>query len=109
MKNVLLMIPIILLIQPNTTVSTAICGLWIILNNTSVERKLSRRMTITKRSVSDFPHKKLSSIEIRGKCIEEILTTEKEYVQHLEDIVEVSDRQACIGRQCMYVRVGMPY
>ncbi len=45
-------------------------------------------MTITKRSTSDFP-RRLTSIEIRAKCIEEILTTEREYVQHLRDIVEV--------------------
>ena len=45
-------------------------------------------MTITKRSTSDFP-RRLTSIEIRAKCIEEILTTEREYVQHLKDIVEV--------------------
>ena len=34
--------------------------------------------------------RKLSPSEVRAKVVEEILNTERDYVQHLEDIVEVS-------------------
>lgn len=50
----------------------------------------TRRMTITRReSVSDFP-RKLTPAQIRARCVQEILTTERDYVQHLEDIIEVT-------------------
>ena len=65
-------------------------------------------MTITKRSTSDFP-RTLTSIEIRARCIQEILTTEREYVQHLQDIVEVGVVCTWMGG-CVTVpgRVGGP-
>ena len=42
----------------------------------------------TKRDSCEFP-RRLTPVEIRARCIEEILNTEKVYVQHLKDIVEV--------------------
>ena len=48
-----------------------------------------RRMTIRRRdSIVGVP-RRLSSKEVRGKIVEEILNTEKDYVNHLEDIIEV--------------------
>ena len=52
------------------------------------ELKLTRRMTFTKRDSCEFPRQQ-TPVEIRAKCIEDILNTEKVYVQHLKDIVEV--------------------
>jgi len=46
-------------------------------------------MTIRRKdSAPDVP-KKLSPSEVRAKIVEEILNTERVYVQNLEDIVEV--------------------
>jgi hypothetical protein len=48
-----------------------------------------RRMTIRRRdSVQSMP-RKLTPTEVRSKVVEEILNTERDYVKHLEDIVEV--------------------
>lgn len=55
---------------------------------------VSRRRTIRKRDSGDLP-RHLTPSEIRAKCIEEILNTEKIYVQHLQDIVEVSPNFQC--------------
>ena len=52
-------------------------------------RKGSRRMTITRRATLHEHPRKLSSTEVRARCVQEILTTEKQYVQHLRDIIEV--------------------
>lgn len=50
---------------------------------------IRRRMTIRRKdSAPDVP-KKLSPSEVRAKIVEEILNTERVYVQNLEDIVEV--------------------
>lgn len=47
-------------------------------------------MTIRKKdsSSSSLP-KKLTPEEVRAKIVEEILGTERDYVKHLEDIIEV--------------------
>ena len=34
--------------------------------------------------------RKLTPAEVRAKVVEEILNTERDYVKHLEDIIEVS-------------------
>ena len=39
-------------------------------------------------SVQSMP-RKLTPSEVRSKVVEEILNTERDYVKHLEDIVEV--------------------
>ena len=50
---------------------------------------IRRWMTIRRKdSAPDVP-KKLSPSEVRAKIVEEILNTERVYVQNLEDIVEV--------------------
>ena len=54
----------------------------------STASTVSRRKTIRKRDSGDLP-RCLTPEEIRAKCIEEILHTEIDYVQHLHDIVEV--------------------
>ena len=64
-------------------------------------------MTIRRKdSMSSISPRKLTPKEVRGKIVEEILNTETAYVQHLEDIVEVSiDRTregAC--KECMCLR-----
>ena len=51
---------------------------------------IRRRMTIRRRDTAPNIPKKLSPSEVRAKVVEEILNTERDYVQHLEDIVEVS-------------------
>lgn len=49
-----------------------------------------RRMTIRRKdpSSSTLPQK-LSPEQVRAKIIEEIISTERDYVKHLEDIIEV--------------------
>ena len=55
-------------------------------------------MTIRRRdSVSSIP-KKLSPSEVRAKVVDEILNTERDYVRHLEDIVEVREKE--VGIYC---------
>ena len=44
-----------------------------------------------KDSYSSTP-RKLTPTEVRSKVVEEILNTERDYVRHLEDIIEVNDR-----------------
>ncbi len=46
-------------------------------------------MTIRRRDSIVMAPRKLSPKEVRGKIIEEILNTERDYVKHLEDIIEV--------------------
>ena len=46
-------------------------------------------MTIRKKDSGDYP-RKLTPTQVRARCVKEILTTERDYVQHLEDIVQVS-------------------
>ena len=48
-----------------------------------------RRKTTIRRNQQENAPRKLSPQEVRAKVVEEILCTEKEYVQSLEDIVEV--------------------
>ncbi|XP_019852562.1 PREDICTED: uncharacterized protein LOC100640581 isoform X2 [Amphimedon queenslandica] len=50
-------------------------------------KPVTRRRTIRKRDSGDLPRSLLPS-QIRAKCIEEILNTERVYVQHLKNIVE---------------------
>ena len=45
-------------------------------------------MTIRKKDAGDFP-RKLTPTQVRARCVKEILSTERDYVQHLEDIVQV--------------------
>lgn len=49
-----------------------------------------RRMTIRRKdpSSSSLPVK-LTPKQVRAKIIEEIISTERDYVKHLEDIIEV--------------------
>lgn len=56
-------------------------------------RKGSRRMTITRRATLHEHPRKLTSTEVRARCVQEILTTEKQYVQHLQDIIEVQSKE----------------
>ena len=46
-------------------------------------------MTITRRATLHERPRKLTSTEVRARCVQEILTTERQYVQHLQDIIEV--------------------
>ena len=50
-----------------------------------------RRKTTIRRNQQENAPRKLSPQEVRAKVVEEILCTEKEYVQSLEDIVEVGN------------------
>ncbi len=56
---------------------------------------MHRRMTIRRKDSGPSQPRKLTSNEVRAKVIEEILNTERDYVKHLEDIIEV----------CMFVGV----
>ncbi len=46
-------------------------------------------MTIRRKDTAPPQPKKLSPAEVRAKVVEEILNTERDYVRHLGDIVEV--------------------
>jgi len=59
-----------------------------------------RRMTIRRRDSIVAAPRKLSPKEVRGKIVEEILNTEKAYVQQLEDIIDVSG----VSVVCMFSR-----
>lgn len=48
-------------------------------------------MTIRRKDSAPSQPRKLTSAEVRAKVIEEILNTERDYVKHLEDIIEVSN------------------
>lgn len=50
---------------------------------------MHRRMTIRRKDSAPSQPRKLTSNEVRAKVIEEILNTERDYVKHLEDIIEV--------------------
>ena len=50
---------------------------------------MHRRMTIRRKDSAPSLPRKLTSNEVRAKVIEEILNTERDYVKHLEDIIEV--------------------
>ena len=76
---------------------------------------MKRRMTIRRKDSAPALPKKLSPPEVRAKIVEEILNTERDYVQHLEDIVEVRGRGREGGREggrdvgvrkCWSVRAG---
>lgn len=47
-----------------------------------------RALTIRRKDGSNSEPKKLSPLEVRAKVVEEILNTERDYVNHLRDIVE---------------------
>ncbi len=47
-------------------------------------------MTIRRKDTAPAHPKKLSPAEVRAKVVEEVLNTERDYVRHLGDIVEVS-------------------
>ena len=51
-------------------------------------------MTIRRKdpSNSTLPEK-LTPAQVRAKIVEEILSTERDYVKHLEDIIEVGNRE----------------
>ena len=64
---------------------------------------MHRRMTIRRRDSIIAAPRKLTPKEVRGKIVEEILNTEKAYVQQLEDIIEVgvvllSRETRCVNR-----------
>ena len=48
-------------------------------------------MTIRRKDSAPSLPRKLTANEVRAKVIEEILNTERDYVKHLEDIIEVSN------------------
>ena len=50
---------------------------------------VKRALTIRRKDGSNSESKKLSPLEVRAKVVEEILNTERDYVNHLRDIVEV--------------------
>ena len=50
---------------------------------------MHRRMTIRRRDSTPSLPQKLSPEQIRAKIVEEIINTERVYVRHLEDIIEV--------------------
>ncbi len=50
---------------------------------------MHRRMTIRRKDSAPSLPRKLTANEVRAKVIEEILNTERDYVKHLEDIIEV--------------------
>ena len=50
---------------------------------------VKRALTIRRKDGSNSEPKKLSPLEVRAKVVEEILNTERDYVNHLRDIVEV--------------------
>lgn len=54
-----------------------------------------RRKTTIRRNQQQSAPRKLSPQEVRAKVVEEILCTEREYVQSLEDIVEVGMATMC--------------
>lgn len=47
-------------------------------------------MTIRRKDSAPNLPRKLTPTEVRAKVVEEILSTERDYVRNLEDIVEVS-------------------
>lgn len=53
------------------------------------EGVVKRTLTIRRKDGSNAEPKKLSPLEVRAKVVEEILNTERDYVTHLRDIVEV--------------------
>lgn len=63
-----------------------------------------RRKTTIRRNQQQNAPRKLSPQEVRAKVVEEILCTEREYVQSLEDIVEVGMATICAS----YTSTGMP-
>jgi Rho guanine nucleotide exchange factor 4 len=48
----------------------------------------NRRMTIRRKDSCPSLPRKLTPTEVRSKVVEEILNTERDYVKHLEDIIE---------------------
>lgn len=52
-----------------------------------------RALTIRRKDGSNAEPKKLSPLEVRAKIVEEILNSERDYVNHLRDIVEVKSGQ----------------
>ena len=54
-----------------------------------------RRKTTIRRNQQENAPRKLSPQEVRAKVVEEIFSTEREYVESLEDIVEVGMATVC--------------
>ena len=61
-----------------------------------------RRMTIRRKDSAGSLPRKLTPTEVRAKVVEEILNTERDYVQNLENIVEVISEPTVYTVHCTF-------
>ena len=66
-------------------------------------------MTIRRKDSTPSQPRKLTSAEVRAKVIEEILNTERDYVKHLEDIIEVSNHYVMVSYSSYTCRLNLSY
>ena len=74
--------------------------------HTLAGKPTNRRRTIQKRDSIIIP-RRLTPCEIRARCVEELITTEAQYVEHLGNIIEVSHVTQCNLIEVSHVTSGV--